>query len=180
MSEYSVSLASLPMPGPWARSGRCRSVPPNVMFPTRGAEGLEDARRVCALCPVNDDCLEYALTAPDLLQGVWAGTTQVERRELRRQRAEPTEPVSPAPERNFASPAGTLASALEELAAHPGRWARIAHFQSVHSASAIASRLRNGQLWRPGGEWQFEGRVSEGGGSDLYALLVEEAEVAAS
>jgi WhiB family redox-sensing transcriptional regulator len=36
----------------------------------------------CARCRVRDECLAYALAQPDLT-GVWGGTTERERRELR-------------------------------------------------------------------------------------------------
>jgi WhiB family redox-sensing transcriptional regulator len=42
------------------------------------------AKEVCAQCPVHRDCLEYALeTNQD--SGIWGGTSEEERRVLRRQ-----------------------------------------------------------------------------------------------
>jgi WhiB family transcriptional regulator, redox-sensing transcriptional regulator len=38
---------------------------------------------VCRACPVREECLAYAL-ADETLQGVWGGTTERERREMRR------------------------------------------------------------------------------------------------
>jgi WhiB family transcriptional regulator, redox-sensing transcriptional regulator len=40
---------------------------------------------MCAECAVKDDCLAYAVLRPDLV-GVWGGTTERERRQIRRQR----------------------------------------------------------------------------------------------
>ncbi len=82
-------LRSLPA---WQKHAACADPPPGVdWFPERGP-GLPDpkavvarAREVCASCPVSSECLEYALSDPTL-QGVWAGTTEVERRQIRRER----------------------------------------------------------------------------------------------
>ncbi|HXN60977.1 MAG TPA: WhiB family transcriptional regulator [Acidimicrobiales bacterium] len=50
-------------------------------FFSRDAVDLARARRMCAGCPVRDECFEYAMSHPNL-QGVWAGLTPRERREL--------------------------------------------------------------------------------------------------
>ena len=41
-------------------------------------------KAVCAGCPVREACLAYALANKSLM-GCWGGTTEAERRELRRQ-----------------------------------------------------------------------------------------------
>lgn len=73
------------------------------------------------------------------------------------------------------TPRGTLLRTLTDLADHPGRWARVARYATPHSAASLASQLRNGRLPTPPGRWRFEGRAVVGGGSDLYACLLEEA-----
>ncbi|MGQ0830990.1 MAG: WhiB family transcriptional regulator [Microthrixaceae bacterium] len=66
--------------------GRCVSVPPSTFFPNDGA-GVELARRICADCPVKDECLEHALTNR-IDHGVWGGCSERERRRiLKRRRA---------------------------------------------------------------------------------------------
>jgi len=40
---------------------------------------------LCQSCPVRQQCLEYALT-DDSIMGMWGGTTDVDRREIRRRR----------------------------------------------------------------------------------------------
>ncbi len=40
-------------------------------------------RAICGACPVRDECLSFAL-ADDSLIGLWGGTTDAERREMRR------------------------------------------------------------------------------------------------
>ena len=55
------------------------------MGPSRGRTDYEAVRALCAACPVRQECLEVALADSDLL-GLWGGTTDAERRELRRSR----------------------------------------------------------------------------------------------
>lgn len=66
--------------------GACRGVDPDVFFPDQG-QSLEPARRICADCAVRDECLEYALDNRERF-GVWGGTSERERRRLRRDRRE--------------------------------------------------------------------------------------------
>jgi len=42
-----------------------------------------DAKRVCISCPARLQCLEYALKNGEM--GIWGGTTENERRKIRRQ-----------------------------------------------------------------------------------------------
>lgn len=164
LADYTVALSAVPWPGPWARKGRCRQTPAGIFFPGRG-EDTEDAKAVCARCPVLAECRKYALAHP-ALHGVWGGLSVEERRHLRRHlTAVPPPQIPPAAQ----SAAGTRYRLLEELTAHPNQWARIAHYTSTRSATATASQLRSGRLPAPPGRWRFEGRVNEAGGSDLYA-----------
>jgi len=64
--------------------GACRGTDPDVFFPDRG-ESLEPAKQVCAGCVVRDECLEHALRNGERF-GVWGGTSERERRRIRRQR----------------------------------------------------------------------------------------------
>lgn len=47
-------------------------------------EHLATLRGICAACPVQDHCLDHALEHYEA--GVWAGTTEDQRKELRRAR----------------------------------------------------------------------------------------------
>jgi WhiB family redox-sensing transcriptional regulator len=67
----------------WIEAGKCRDYPAKVFFPSNGA-GVEVARRICAECAVKEACLAYAL-ANRITQGVWGGTSERQRRTLRRQ-----------------------------------------------------------------------------------------------
>lgn len=63
----------------------CAQVP-DIFFPddwavSKGTD-IALAKQICGRCPVRLQCLEYAMIAEDE-QGLWAGTTAHERRQLR-------------------------------------------------------------------------------------------------
>lgn len=68
----------------WMARGACVGQPIELFFPLRG-ERTEPAKEICARCPVRAECLEYALgvTDPTGLLGIWGGTSQRRRRQLR-------------------------------------------------------------------------------------------------
>jgi WhiB family redox-sensing transcriptional regulator len=69
----------------WQEEALCQQVPVEF-FPNKGdRETAETAKRVCKLCPVIAECLEYALTH-DEWAGVWGGMSERQRRELKRAR----------------------------------------------------------------------------------------------
>ncbi len=72
--------------------GSCRGVDPEIFFPDRG-ESLAPAKAVCAECIVNDECLEFALANGERF-GVWGGTSERERRRIRRARRVAAEKVA--------------------------------------------------------------------------------------
>lgn len=53
---------------------------PSIFIPERRDQTTTDAKRVCASCPVRDECLEYGMYEPF---GVWGGKTINERRRIR-------------------------------------------------------------------------------------------------
>jgi WhiB family redox-sensing transcriptional regulator len=69
----------------WQDYAACRDVDPDLFFPlgTVGASlpQIEQAKRVCRMCPVSGPCLRWALDHGDA--GVWGGTTEEERRRRR-------------------------------------------------------------------------------------------------
>jgi WhiB family redox-sensing transcriptional regulator len=72
----------------WREHSACRDTDPDLFFPvgTTGPaiEQIDNAKAVCRVCDVQKACLEYALvTNQD--SGVWGGTSEEERRALRRQ-----------------------------------------------------------------------------------------------
>ena len=64
----------------WMARAACRDLPPETFFPEDGG-GVEVARRICARCPVREDCLEYALSR-HIAHGVWGGTSERGRQRL--------------------------------------------------------------------------------------------------
>lgn len=78
------SLAFAQRPAPWTDYAACAGVDPELFFPGRG-ESLRPARAVCARCVVRAQCLEHAITNEEH-HGVWGGTSERERRRIRRQR----------------------------------------------------------------------------------------------
>lgn len=70
---------------PWVVFSACRDKDANIFFPeTRGQE--KEALAICATCPVQYDCLEYAFEA-DIRFGIWGGMTEKQRRRLARRQA---------------------------------------------------------------------------------------------
>ncbi len=73
----------------WREQAACRASDPELFFPV-GSTGpvlaeIEAATAVCKSCPVRQPCLQFALdTNQDA--GIWGGTTEDERRRLRRSR----------------------------------------------------------------------------------------------
>lgn len=73
-------------PEPWREQSACRlpNVPLWIFFPGRGdLEATNAALAVCDTCPVKSDCLDAHLHERF---GVWGGTTENQRREIRRER----------------------------------------------------------------------------------------------
>ena len=68
----------------WMTDGKCRDMPPSVFFPSDGL-GVQEAQKICATCPVAEECLEYALVNR-IDHGVWGGCSERERRRLQRRR----------------------------------------------------------------------------------------------
>lgn len=68
----------------WRDLARCRGVDPLVFHPVN-EDDADEAKAICALCPVQEACLEYALDAREK-DGVWGGLTARERRRVIRRR----------------------------------------------------------------------------------------------
>jgi len=71
----------------WRDAALCRGFDPDDWFPV-GESGpallqAAEAKSVCALCPVREACLAFALEA-GCDHGIWGGLDAAERRALRR------------------------------------------------------------------------------------------------
>lgn len=60
----------------------CAGCDPDLWFPVKGGSGIE-AKRICWRCPIQQQCLNYALDNYEKF-GVWGGATERERRAMRR------------------------------------------------------------------------------------------------
>lgn len=74
-------------PREWTPAAACRPYRTDLWFPLEHdrdgrLEIDERAAALCASCPVQTECLDYALRHN--VEGIWAGTTPRERKKLRR------------------------------------------------------------------------------------------------
>lgn len=84
-----LSLDELVRRPSWHRRAACRGRGTAVFFPSPG-DSLTAARAVCADCPVQAECLSTAVADPGL-QGFWGGTSERDRRMIRRDLRQPGE-----------------------------------------------------------------------------------------
>ena len=70
----------------WRDDAACLGMDPDLFFPPKGgATKGADAKQICGGCPVQAECLEYALkTRP--VYGIWGGLSLRERDKIRRNR----------------------------------------------------------------------------------------------
>lgn len=64
----------------WRDAALCAQTDPAAFFPEKG-ESTRQAKAVCTACPVQGECLDFAL-AHDERFGVWGGLSDRERRRL--------------------------------------------------------------------------------------------------
>jgi WhiB family redox-sensing transcriptional regulator len=70
----------------WREDAACGDADPDLFFPI-GATGnalrqIDEAKRICRFCPVQIQCLAWALEN-GVTDGVWGGATEDERRAIR-------------------------------------------------------------------------------------------------
>jgi WhiB family redox-sensing transcriptional regulator len=93
VSILASSLALAHADYSWREQALCRDTDPDLFFPV-GTTGhalvqIERAKAVCNECPAKVDCLEFALTT-NQDSGIWGGTSEEERRAIRRRLANRT------------------------------------------------------------------------------------------
>ena len=69
----------------WRTKAACRNLDVEMFFPDSEAD-VGPALSVCATCPVRTECLDWAI-ATRQHDGIWGGTTESERKRIRRRRA---------------------------------------------------------------------------------------------
>ena len=67
----------------WQSEALCAQTDPEAFFPEKGGS-TRDAKRVCGVCPVREECLQYAMDNDERF-GIWGGLSERERRRLRKQ-----------------------------------------------------------------------------------------------
>ncbi len=67
---------------PWYERAACLEADADWFFPEKGGS-TRQAKRICATCAVQVECLAYAL-ANDERFGIWGGMSERERRRLKR------------------------------------------------------------------------------------------------
>lgn len=73
----------------WRNQAACTGIDSDIFYPASEDENEAiEAKAICALCPVQDTCLEHALNSRER-EGIWGGTTERERRRIQRQRRRP-------------------------------------------------------------------------------------------
>lgn len=70
----------------WQRDAACRGHDPSLWYPAEH-ENATQAKAICRSCPVQPECLAWALTHRE--HGVWGGLSERERRALRGGRGRP-------------------------------------------------------------------------------------------
>lgn len=73
--------AEPPPPAAWKLDGSCRQNAPDAWYPAKGGSARQ-VKAICADCPVQAACLEYALTNGERW-GIWGGLSAAERQKLR-------------------------------------------------------------------------------------------------
>jgi WhiB family redox-sensing transcriptional regulator len=69
--------------GAWAEQAACKGKR-HIFYPGAGQDQAH-AKAICARCPVQEECLDYAVEHEP--HGIWGGASQRERRRIRALRA---------------------------------------------------------------------------------------------
>lgn len=80
LAEYTATFTE-----PWRKYALCIDQPPNFFFPESAQSNLP-AKRICEMCAVRLDCLDYAIKTNQQF-GIWGGTVEKERTSIRKMMA---------------------------------------------------------------------------------------------
>ncbi|MFD8693164.1 WhiB family transcriptional regulator [Streptomyces sp. NPDC059651] len=99
----------------WREMAICRGEDPDLFFPIGNVRSgmallqIDEAKAVCHRCPVMQQCLNWAMKV-DSVEGVWGGTTEAERRAVRRRAVRnPRNPQGPRTPRKIRNTSGAAA-----------------------------------------------------------------------
>lgn len=83
-----MRAVSVPPRPAWMDEAVCAGIGSDWWYPQTRQDGAstfaDRAKRICATCPVQVECLEYALDIRDAY-GIWGGLTAAERRKISRE-----------------------------------------------------------------------------------------------
>lgn len=80
MKSMQLSVASSPFDG----TQLCTTYSTDIFYPEEYEEAdVAQAKSICNNCWIKDKCLAYALSINEK-EGVWGGTTPIERKRIRR------------------------------------------------------------------------------------------------
>jgi len=69
----------------WMDDALCRETGSDLFYTTHRGRHLGEAFRVCQLCDVRAECLDWAISHNEQF-GVWGGKSPLQRQEIKRQR----------------------------------------------------------------------------------------------
>lgn len=82
---HKAELEDLP-PEDWREQSSCSQIDPELFYPDKENHlSPKTAKKVCAGCPVLDQCLDWALETREK-HGIWGGLTETERNVLLKNR----------------------------------------------------------------------------------------------
>jgi WhiB family redox-sensing transcriptional regulator len=88
LNDHQVTLPSAPeyieKDQEWRTRAACKGMDTDLFFPERGENlKVKKAKEICASCPVQNECLAYALQWSDnQMLGIWGGTSWKTRRTM--------------------------------------------------------------------------------------------------
>lgn len=77
-----TDIDELPEPSAWVGDALCAQTDPEAFFPEKGGS-TRDAKTICRVCEVREQCLEYALEHDERF-GIWGGLSERERRKFKK------------------------------------------------------------------------------------------------
>lgn len=86
VTQLPIAASASIDPRNWQEAGACREMDTELFFHPEGERGstrrrrAENAKAICATCPVMQQCREYALSIQEPY-GIWGGMSEEERRE---------------------------------------------------------------------------------------------------
>ena len=86
--NYTAIFEAMPKLPEWIADAPCSQADPELFFPDahESRANIALAKRMCAACPVRQECLEWALDRGEKF-GIYGGLTSTQRRKVLRQRA---------------------------------------------------------------------------------------------